>query len=180
MTGLEEHRLGSHAYLTPNQKLFICKKFFFLYVSFWIFSVAVSSASLVLASSLSSLLIIPYTIIFLCDIAIFVSRSFGQFSSVQSLSRVQLFATPWIAARQASLSITNSLSLLKLMPIESVMPSSHLILCRPLLLLPPNPSQHQGLFQWVNSSREVAKVLEFQLQHQSFQWTLRTDLLGAI
>ena len=41
----------------------------------------------------------------------------------------------------------------------------------------PNPSQHQGLFQWVNSSREVAKVLEFQLQHQSFQWTLRTDLL---
>ena len=41
----------------------------------------------------------------------------------------------------------------------------------------PNPSQHQGLFQWVNSSHEVAKVLEFQLQHQSFQWTLRTDLL---
>ena len=59
-----------------------------------------------------------------------------QFSSVQSLSRVQLFATPWIAARQASLSITNSWSLLKLMSIESVMPSSHLILCRPLLLLP--------------------------------------------
>ena len=41
----------------------------------------------------------------------------------------------------------------------------------------PNPSQHQGLFQWVNSSHEVAKVLEFQLQHQSFQWTPRTDLL---
>ena len=61
------------------------------------------------------------------------------FSSVQSLSRVQLFATPWIAARQASLSITNSRSLLKLMSIESVMPSSHLILCRPLLLLPPIP-----------------------------------------
>ena len=57
-------------------------------------------------------------------------------SSVQSLSCVQLFATPWITARQASLSITNSRSLLKLMPIESVMPSSHLILCRPLLLLP--------------------------------------------
>ena len=54
-------------------------------------------------------------------------------------SRVQLFATPWIAARQASLSITNSWSLLKLMSIESVMPSSHLILCRPLLLLPPIP-----------------------------------------
>ena len=59
-----------------------------------------------------------------------------QFSSVQSLSHVQLFATPWTAAHQASLSITNSQSLLKLMFIESVMPSSHLILCRPLLLLP--------------------------------------------
>ena len=62
-----------------------------------------------------------------------------QLSSVQSLSRVQLFETPWIAARQASLSITNSRSLFKLMSIESVMPSSHLILCRPLLLLPPIP-----------------------------------------
>ena len=62
-----------------------------------------------------------------------------QFSSLQLLSRVQLFATPWTAARQASLSITNSQSLPKLMSIESVMPSSHLILCRPLLLLPPNP-----------------------------------------
>ena len=61
------------------------------------------------------------------------------FSSIQSLSRVQLFETPWITARQASLSITNSLSLLKLMSIESVMPSSHLILCHPLLLLPPIP-----------------------------------------
>ena len=60
------------------------------------------------------------------------------YSSVQSLSRVQLFVTPWIAARQASLSITNSWSLLKLMSIKSVMPSSHLILCRPLLLLPPS------------------------------------------
>ena len=59
-----------------------------------------------------------------------------QFSSVQSLSRVRLFATSWTAARQASLSITNSWSLLKLMSIESVMPSNHLILCCPLLLLP--------------------------------------------
>ena len=57
----------------------------------------------------------------------------------QSLSRVQLFATPWIAARQASLSITNSRSSLRLTSIESVMPSSHLILCCPLLLLPPMP-----------------------------------------
>ena len=62
-----------------------------------------------------------------------------QFSSVQSLSRVQLFATPRITARQASLSITNSRSSLKLTSIESVMPSSHLILCHPLLLLPPIP-----------------------------------------
>ena len=59
------------------------------------------------------------------------------FSSVQSLSRVQLFVTPWIAAHQASLSITNSRSSLRLTSIESVMPSSHLIFCRPLLLLPP-------------------------------------------
>ena len=62
-----------------------------------------------------------------------------QFSSVQSLSRVRLFVTPWIAAHQASLSITNSRSSLKLMSIESVMPSSHLILCHPLFLLPPIP-----------------------------------------
>ena len=62
-----------------------------------------------------------------------------QFSSVQSLSRVWLIATPWITARQASLSITDSRSLLKLMSIESVLPSKHLILCRPLLLLPTIP-----------------------------------------
>ena len=61
-----------------------------------------------------------------------------QLSSVQSLSRVQLFATPWTAASQASLSITNSRSLFKFMSIKSVMPSNHLILCRPLLL-PPIP-----------------------------------------
>ena len=58
------------------------------------------------------------------------------FSSVQSFSHVQLFATPWTAANQASLSITNFWSLLKLMSIESVMPSNHLILCHPLLLQP--------------------------------------------
>ena len=60
----------------------------------------------------------------------------AQFGSVQSLSRVQLFATPWTAACQASLSITNSRSLLKLRSIESMMPSNHLILCRPLFFLP--------------------------------------------
>ena len=61
-----------------------------------------------------------------------------QFSSVQSLGRGQLFTTPWTAARQASLFITNSRRLPNLMSIESVMPSNHLILCRPLLLLPSN------------------------------------------
>ena len=74
------------------------------------------------------------------------NRSWYIISSVQSLSRVWLFVTPWIVAHQASLSITNSQSLPKLMSIESVMPSSHPILCCPLLLLPPNPSQHQGFF----------------------------------
>ena len=67
------------------------------------------------------------------------STSYHQFSSVQSLSCVQLFATLWIATRQASLSITNSRSSLKLMSIVSMMPSSHLILCHPLLLLPSIP-----------------------------------------
>ena len=66
-------------------------------------------------------------------------RKLVQFSSVQSLSRVQLFETPWIAARQASLSITNSQSSLRLTSIESAMPSSHLTLGRPLLLLPLIP-----------------------------------------
>ena len=67
----------------------------------------------------------------------FVCLNTFQFCSVQSLSHVRFFVTPWITARQASLSITNSQSLLKLMSIKSMMPSSNLILCRPLLLLPP-------------------------------------------
>ena len=96
---------------------------------------------------------------------------FTYLSSVQSLSHLWLFATPWTEAHQASLSITNSRSLLKLMAIELVMPSNHLILCRSLLLL------YQGLFQWVGSSYQGAKVLEFQLQHQSFQWIFMTDFL---
>ena len=93
-----------------------------------------------------------------------------QFSSV--LSRVQPFATPWTTALQASLSISYSQSLLKLMSIELVMPSNHLILSSPS---PPavNLSQHQGLFQWVSSLHQVAKVLELQLHHQSFQWIFR-------
>ena len=86
-----------------------------------------------------------------------------QFSSVQSLSRVRLFATPWIAARQASLSITSSQSSLKLTSIESVMPSSHLILCRPLLLLPPIPPSIRlfsmsQLFAWGGQSTGVSAL----------------------
>ena len=71
--------------------------------------------------------------------AYFIEQVMPQFSSIQSLSRVWLFATPWTAARQTSLFITNSWSSLRLTSIESVMPSSHLILCRPLFLLPPIP-----------------------------------------
>ena len=99
---------------------------------------------------------------YIVSFLVWVFLSLKVFSSVQSLSCVRLFATPWIAAHQASLSITNSWSSLRLTSIESVMPSSHLILCRPLLLLPPIPPSI-SLFQWVNSSHEVAKVLEFQL-----------------
>ena len=75
----------------------------------------------------------------LCPVAKEENQQDGQIRSDQSLSRVRLFATPWITARQASLSSTNSRSSLRLTSIESVMPSSHLILCRPLLLLPPIP-----------------------------------------
>ena len=86
--------------------------------------------------------------------------------SVQSLSCVWLFATPWIAARQASLSITNSQSSLKLTSIKSVMPSSHLILCRPLLLLPPSPPSIRGfpmsqLFAWGGQSTGVSALASF-------------------
>ena len=97
-------------------------------------------------------------------------------SSVQSLSRVWLFATPWIAVRQASLFITNSRSLPKPMSFKSVMPSNHLILCSPLLLMPSIFSSIR-VFSKESALHQVAKVLEFQLQHQSFQWIFRTDLL---
>ena len=100
----------------------------------------------------------------------------SQFSSVQSLSHVWLFVIPWTAACQASLSITISRSLPKLTSIESVMPSNHLIFCHLLLLLPSIfPSIR--VFSKESALRIVVKVLEFQLQHQSFQWTPRTDLL---
>ena len=97
-------------------------------------------------------------------------------SSVQSLSHVWLSVTPWIAARQASLSITISRSSLKLIHrvSDAIQPSHPLLSPSPPA---PNRSQHQSLFQWVNSSHEVAKVLEFLLQHQSFKRTPRADLL---
>ena len=78
----------------------------------------------------------------------------------QSLSHVQLFVTPWTAACQASLSFTVSWSLLKLMSIESMMPSNHLLQCH-LFCFCFSLSQHQGLFLWVSSSHQVAKVWSF-------------------
>ena len=94
-----------------------------------------------------------------------------QFSSVAQ--SCPTLCNPMNLSTPGLLSITNSWSLLTLMSIESVMPSSHLIFCCPLLFLPSVPPSIRVFFQWVNSSNEVAKVLEFQLQHQSFQWTPR-------
>ena len=88
------------------------------------------------------------------------------FVSVQSLGHVRLFATPWITARQVSLSITISQSSLKLTSIESVMPSSHLILCHPLSSPSPpapNPSQHQSLFI-ITSNKVILVILKWVSQ----------------
>ena len=102
------------------------------------------------------------------------------FLSVQSLSHVQLFVTPWTTASQASLSFTKSQSLQKPMSIESVMPSSHLILCRPLLLLPPIPPSirvfsNESTFIWGGQSIGVsasASVLPVNTQDWSpLGWT---------
>ena len=132
-----------------------------------------------LMTSLLTLLFLWQSYLITCKHETLCKPFYSSFSSVQSLSHVQLFVTPWTAARQASLSITNSWSLLKLMSIELVMPSNHLILCRPLLFPPLGlqKTQHQGLFKWVSSSYQGAKGLEFQLQHQSFQRLFRTDFL---
>ena len=97
------------------------------------------------------------------------------FSSVQSLSCVQLFVAPWTAACQASLHQLSKLVQTPVYRVSDAIQTSH-----PLSF--PSPpafslSQHQGLFQWVSSFYQVAKVLEFQLQHQSFQWIFRTDFL---
>ena len=92
-----------------------------------------------------------------------VEFSSVQFSSFQSLSRVWLFVTPWIAAHLASLSITNSQSSLRLMSIESVMPSSHLILCHPLLLLPPIPLRIRVFCNESTLHMRVAWSLSFSI-----------------
>ena len=87
--------------------------------------------------------------------------------AVQLLSHVQLFATLWLAACQVSLSFTISQSLLKVMSIESVMPSNQLILCGPLLLLPSIIPSSRVFFQSISTLHQVVRVLK--LQHQSFQ-----------
>ena len=110
-----------------------------------------------------------------------------QFSSIQSLSCVRLFATPWIAAHQASLSIANSWSSLKLTSIELVMPSSHLILCRPLLLLPPIPPSIRvfplsQLFTWGGQSTGVSALSSFLPKNTQgwcpLEWTCWISLLS--
>ena len=101
------------------------------------------------------------------------STSVNQFSqSVMSDS-----ATPWTAAHQVSLSITNSWSLLKPMSIKLVMPSNHLILCRPLLLLPSISPNFRVFSNESALCNQVAKVLELQFQHQSFQRIFRVNFL---
>ena len=106
-----------------------------------------------------------------------LKNALAQFNSVQWLSRVQLFVTPWTAARQASPSITQLLEFTQTHVHwngDTIQPSH--------LLSSPSPptfnlSQYQGLFKWISSSHQVAKILEFQLQHQSFQWIFRIDFL---
>ena len=108
---------------------------------FWVvvFSFSFISMHILISFLISSVICCLFrSVLFSLHMFVFLIVFF-LFSSVQSLSRVQLFATPGTVARHTSLSITNSQSSLKLISIESVMPSSHLILCRPLLLLPPIP-----------------------------------------
>ena len=94
------------------------------------------------------------------------------------LSHVWLFPTPWSAACHDSLSITNSQSLFNSYPLSQwCHPTISSWLCHPLLLLSSIFLSIRDFFQWVSSSHQLAKVLEFQLQHQSFQWIFRSDIL---
>ena len=112
--------------------------------------------------------------------SIICARSVAQsVQSVQLLSCVRLFVTPWIAARQASLSITNSWSSLRLTSIESVMPSNHLILCCPLFLLPPIPPSSESfpmsqLVEWGGQSTGVSALASF-LPKKSQDWSPKGD-----
>ena len=111
-------------------------------------------------------------------------NNWHRFSSVQSLSCVQLFAAPWTAARQASLSIANSCSLPKLMSIESVMPSNHLILCLPLLLLPsifpswPQSSPASGSFPMSQLFASGGKSIGISASTSVLPMIVRTDFLS--
>ena len=115
----------------------------------------------------------------------FSNESAVRISSVQSLSLIRFFATPWTAARQASLSITNSQSLLKLMSIKSVMPSNHLILCRPFLLLPLILPTFRVLsnesvicIRWPSIGASVSALpIKNSSALQFFQWIFKTDFL---
>ena len=102
-----------------------------------------------------------------------ITRETPKVIVVQSLSCVQHFATPWIAACQASLSITNSWSLLKLVSIESVMPSTHLILCRPLLLLP-------SIFPSISVFPSESVLLIRRPRYYSFSITPSNEYSGLI
>ena len=121
-----------------------------------------------------------------------IYNNFKILSSVQSLSHVRLFVTPWTAARQASLSLTNSQSLLRLMSIESVMPSNHLILCCPLLLPSVFPSIRVFSNEWdlrirwprnrsfsfsISPSNEYSGLISFRMDWLyllAVQWTLKS------
>ena len=107
---------------------------------------------------------------------IFFTWFFLQVVVVQLLSHIQLLGTPWTASHQASLSFTISWSLLKLFHWvgDTIQQSYPLSPPSPLAL---NVSRHQGLFQWISSLHQVAKVLELQLKHQSFQWIFKVDFL---
>ena len=112
---------------------------------------------------------------FVWSLHIIILDSFprNQFNSVQSLSRVRLFVTPWTETCQASMSITNSWSLLKLMSIKSVMPSNHLIICHPLLPSAFPASRSFPTSQFFVSDGQSIGVSAYQ----SFQWIFRTDFL---
>ena len=104
----------------------------------------------------------------------------AQFSSVQSLSHVRLFATPWITAHQASLSITNSRSALRLTSIESVMPSSNLILCRPLLLLPPIPPSIRVFSNESTLEAQMTPNSQSNLEKEEWCWRNQSAWLQNI